>query len=108
MIWNQHDERLEDLLTKPKLVGIRDPLVFATKEIKVYKQDGKNLLTDIDLLYKTTRGLWIVEYKATRKHRRKAEHQLSIASDFCRRQFGESPKMLFVTKKYDVEEITYR
>lgn len=92
----EHDMALEKLLHMPGIVGISEPVQWSAREVQLYKPDGTGLITDIDLIYKTEKGIYVAEYKCTDTQRKKAEHQLELAKGFIEDQYSITPKMLYV------------
>ena len=97
-----HKEALEELLHKPRLLGITEPVVWSAKEMQLYKPNSIELLTDIDLIYFTRNRAVIAEYKTSRGHFNEAAHQLDISAQFVLDHFRVRPQKLYVVgPKFD-------
>ncbi len=60
----EHDQRLEELLRNPRLIGLEN-VKFSAKESSIYGDDG-NLICKPDLLFMVgyaPREIYVVEYK---------------------------------------------
>lgn len=103
---SRHDISLDRLLEAPRLIGIKEPIVWATKEMHIYRPDGLGLITDIDLFYKTANGLYLAEYKSSDSQRRRAIHQLHAAHKFVLEHFKQAPELLYVHgEKFTTERV---
>lgn len=85
------------MLSKPRLLGINEPVVWSAKEVQIYKHQSIELLTDIDLLYFTSNRAIVAEYKTSPGHFGDAVRQLALAEEFVRTQFRVRPIKLYVT-----------
>ena len=94
--YDQHRDALEFLLEHPKVLGIKEPIIWAAKEVKLYRADHKGLLTDIDLLYNAHSGLWVAEYKCSHQHSTIARRQLHVAERFVKEHFNQTPNLIYV------------
>jgi hypothetical protein len=92
-----HDEALEHLLHRPRLLGINEPVVWSAKQLLIYKETYPDLLTDIDLLYRTPGDIWIAEYKVSPGYLKDAKRQLVLGREFVKEHFSTTPRCLYVT-----------
>lgn len=91
---NRHRKGLEAIASDPSLIGIRG-VTRVELEVPVFK-DGRPL-TDIDVFLDTMTGLYIAEYKSGHRRRRaKALEQLRMGRSFVEREYGETPRCLYV------------
>ena len=96
---------MDYLLTHPRELGIDSRLIWTAKEIQIYRANGRGLVTDIDLLYQTASGIYIVEYK-TSDRKAEAVTQLRMGGAFVFREFHEYPKLLYTySPRFITEEI---
>ena len=95
MTQEQHSKALEYLLGHPHVLGVREPIIWAAREVKVYKSDGITLATDIDVLYFTRERVVAAEYK-TEPNLRRAEHQLILAYDMILKHMRVRPELWYV------------
>lgn len=101
---NRHRRGLEAIASDPSLVGVS--LVKSIElELPVFK-DGRPI-TDIDLFFDTHAGLYIAEYKSGhRRNRTKALDQLRMGRAFVEREYGETPRCLYVFgRNYRTQEV---
>jgi hypothetical protein len=101
-----HDEHLENLLLRPHLIGINEPVKWCAKQMLLYKEDNTGLLTDIDLIYRTPSDIWVAEYKTTPGYLSKAKKQIEAAKVFVKEHFSTVPRALYVVgPKYERFEL---
>ena len=93
---SKHDEMVSHLLLRPHILGIEDKVRWSAKEVNVFRPDGVSLATQIDLLYRTDRGIYVAEYKSSDSCERRAYSQLREAEAFIKREFGEKPTNIYV------------
>jgi hypothetical protein len=101
----EHSKNLEYLIHHPRTIGIYSQIIWSAKEMLVYRNNGRGLITDIDLFFQTKGGIYIVEYKMG-DHKLEAILQLKRAAAFVREEFGELPKQLYTHgPQYLTEEV---
>ena len=95
MSGSTHDRATTYLLHHPHVLGIEEHVHWSAREVNVYRPGGKDLETQVDLLFKTSAGIYVVEFKASDNHRPRALAQLKSAEDFVKREFKENPYSIF-------------